>query len=274
MSFHAAKRAFYIPAPNWDIPADSDLVVLGRLIKDPKNPERAIPGSAHIPLQPQRIYPGEKRGFSYVSDQLKSGKIGIWAKALQVVGGGLDLSQTKAYLDIHEFETLETKYFVPDVDYIAKAMQDEGVQGFLHATHKREPIYLITGLKIARGAKVTNKTHLQRTVAGEVKVDATTFGAPVEVGPEASLGLRTSALTSFAGSTDYIFAYRLERIKIKKRTDEITSKEYIKGAMFGRDGDDSDDEDEFVADEFTEIDGVEEDEYEVVPADENNVTSA
>lgn len=268
----SSQRAFYFPSPTWDIPATSDLVVLGRLLKDPRNPERRIPGTQAISPSPEQIYTGQKLDWSSVNDQLKRGKIGIWAKALQLVGGGFDLSQTKACLDIHEFETLETKYFVPDAEYISRAMQDDGVKAFLHATHSRDPIYLITGLKIARGAKVTNKTHLERGVAAEVKVDATGFGAPVEVGPEGGFGVRRAMQTSFAGSTDYIFAYRLERIRVKRRTEEVESKEYIKGAMFGRDDDDSDDEMEFIADEFEEG-GVEEDDEEVVPADKANLAS-
>src|SRR5690349_5586315 len=102
----AARVPTYIPAPNWDIPANSDLVVLGRLLKEPNDPESKIPGSSHVPIPPGTVYKGRKEDWASVTEQIRRNSIGLWAKCLQWVGGGLDLHQLKAGLDAHRFDLL------------------------------------------------------------------------------------------------------------------------------------------------------------------------
>ncbi|KAK1965188.1 hypothetical protein LY78DRAFT_693624 [Colletotrichum sublineola] len=143
----------YIPSPNWDIPFDSDLVVLGRLIKDPKNPQSEVPGSRADPIAPPTVYEEEKTDWETTSERTRSGKIGLWTKCLQVVEGGLSLGQLKSSLETHRFTTLETKYFLPEDDYLAQALEDAGVQAYFEVHNWRKPVYLITGIKIVRGGQ-------------------------------------------------------------------------------------------------------------------------
>ncbi|KDN64031.1 hypothetical protein CSUB01_02594 [Colletotrichum sublineola] len=143
----------YIPSPNWDILFDSDLVVLGRLIKDPKNPQSKVPGSRADPIAPPTVYEEEKTDWETTSERTRSGKIGLWTKCLQVVEGGLSLGQLKSSLETHRFTTLETKYFLPEDDYLAQALEDAGVQAYFEVHNWRKPVYLITGIKIVRGGQ-------------------------------------------------------------------------------------------------------------------------
>lgn len=136
----------YIPSPNWDIPADSEMVVLGRLIKDPKSPESKIPKSSSDPIPPPKIYEGEKTDWQTNLERVHSGKIGIWAKCLQVIGGQLSFTQLQSAAEDHEFDILETKYFLPDDDYLAQAINDPGVQAYFQVCNWRKPVYLITGI--------------------------------------------------------------------------------------------------------------------------------
>lgn len=232
------KTATYIPAPNWDIPADSNLVVLGRLIKDPKNPESPV---ARMDVKvPAKVYEGQKIGWHTVYDQTKNGKIGIWAKCMQVVGGGMSFSQMQSNIESLEFGQLETRYFVPDDVYIGQAVLHPGVQAYLTVTNHRKPIYLITGIKIARNPKAKTQLSTSSETSIELKADATSFGGPVEVGPETSLGRNQIMMTGFSGSTDYIFAYRLTKIRVKMGNEDVSHGSYVKGAAFGQ----LDDEDE------------------------------
>jgi hypothetical protein len=222
----------YIPAPNWDIPADSDLVVLGRLIKDPTDPESKIPGSRDDPVPPRRIYEGSKLDWTTTTEQLRSGSIGLWAKCLQWVGGGLSLQQLKASLKSHRFDVLETAYFRPDDDYYAQVLSDTGVQAYLEVHRWRKPVYLVTGIKIARVATVTTQNSTDREMKMELKADATMVGVPLDAGPELSTESTKAKGTSFGGSTDYIFAYRLTRMKPRKRGETSEEKAFVKGAVY------------------------------------------
>ncbi|KAH6957763.1 hypothetical protein BKA56DRAFT_662796 [Ilyonectria sp. MPI-CAGE-AT-0026] len=104
----------YIPSPNWDIPFDSNIVVFGRLIKDPKNPQSKIPKSSADPIPPPKIYEGEKTDWQTTLEQMRSGRIGLWANCLQSISGQLSFSKLKSGMGDHKFTSLETKYFVPD----------------------------------------------------------------------------------------------------------------------------------------------------------------
>ncbi|KAJ4190527.1 hypothetical protein NW767_011355 [Fusarium falciforme] len=224
----------YIPSPNWDIPADSDMVVLGRLIKDPENPQSKIPKSSVVPIPPPAPYDGTKTDWKTTLEQVRSGRIGLWAKCMQLIGGGLSFSQLKSSLENHSFTTLETKYFLPDDDYFAKVLEDAGVQAYLHVHNWRKSVYLITGIKIARRASVSTESSTGRSAQAELKVDATSVGAPVDVGPQASRDSEKKRGISYGGSTDYIFAYQLTRMKPKKGVKESRNNSYVKGAVYGK----------------------------------------
>ncbi|KAM0414541.1 hypothetical protein ACHAPT_013621 [Fusarium lateritium] len=237
----SSLKPTYIPSPNWDIPADSDILVLGRLIKDPKNPESQVPKSSADPIPPPRIYEGEKTDWQTTLERARSGTIGIWAKCLQVLGGQLSFSQLKSAMEDHKFTNLETKYFLPDDDYLAQALQDPGVQAYFEVHNWRKPVYLITGIKIAKGASVTTESSMERSVQAELKVDATTLGASAEAGPEGSWTSKDRRGISYAGSTDYIFAYRLTRMKPKRRGQAVSNESFVKGAVFGSDEEEEED---------------------------------
>ncbi|KAL2678786.1 hypothetical protein Neosp_009537 [[Neocosmospora] mangrovei] len=224
----------YIPSPNWDIPADSETVVLGRLIKDPANPQSKIPKSRIVPIPLPAPFDGRKTDWQATLDQVRSGKIGLWAKCMRFIEGDLSFSQLKSSLENHSFTILETKYFLPDDDYFAQILKDAGVQAYLHVHNWRKPIYLITGIKIARGASVSIESSIERSAQAGLKVDATGVGAPINVGPEASWETEKKRGISYGGSTDYIFAYQLTRMMPKKGCKKPRSQSYVKGAVYGK----------------------------------------
>lgn len=223
-----------IPCPNWEIWAYTDVVVLGRLITNPKDPESQV-FRAGV-LIPEKTYEGAKVGWQMVYDSTIGGKIGLWAKCMQIVTGGLTLAHIRSLAAKLEFEFLRTRYFLPDKDYIKNVVQDPGVQAHFKTTHRRKPIYLITGIKIAENPKETLHVGRENELTSELKADATSFGAPVEAGPEGSGTSKRNMTITTKASNDYIFAYSLMRISVKHdRYDEetIKSEPYIKGAAFG-----------------------------------------
>jgi len=57
--------------------------------------------------------------------------------------------------------------------------------------------------------------------------------APVSVGPEGEIKWGGKEETSFKDADDFVFAFRLREIKVKK-TGEVTHKPKLKGALFER----------------------------------------
>lgn len=246
----AAITKTYIPAPNWDIPATSTIVTLGAIIKDPRNPESVVKSHKVITIPDEAIQHCGKASWTTTSTEILAGKLGLWAQCLQMVGVGGDASFSglKSALEEHKFDELETKYFVPEtVDgYLEACVKSDYVHAYFEATGFRKPLFMIVGIKIAKGAKVASE--MKREIEGEAKVgvDLTALAAPVTLGPEGSLKRTRERSVKWAGSTDYIFAYRLVKIRCKKGGN-FGIDDCNKGAVFGRDDEDDDedyDEDE------------------------------
>ncbi|KAI1192321.1 hypothetical protein F5X97DRAFT_329792 [Nemania serpens] len=88
-------------------------------------------------------------------------------------------------------------------------------------------------IKLAKGASVDTESGTEGSVRAEVKVDVSGANVPVKAGPEAGWGSKKKKGISFGGSTDYIFAYQLTRIK-PKASGKSSNKSYVKGAVFGK----------------------------------------
>lgn len=126
-----------------------------------------------------------------------------------------------------QFEELETQFFEPELEYVQASVA--GVAKWVKA-NPRKSVYMVTGVKIARGAQ-----HLTAHAKGidfdfKPGVDAMPFvGVPISGGPLVGAGRKRGEMTWFSDSSDFVFAYRLRRIIIK-RQGVGKSKEFIKGA--------------------------------------------
>lgn len=230
----------WIPAPNWDIPATSPSVVLGSIIKDPKNPETRINRKGPVPVPTDKVLHGEKRDWRTTSSEVRGGKLGLWAQCLQIVGlgGDVSFSRMKTSLEDYKFDHLETMYFLPDEieNYMDESVYGDYVQAYFEATGFRQPVFMITGIKIARGSVVETTAKKENGGEGKVGVDLTALGAPVTLGPEGTWKNDKERVVWWGGSTDYVFAYQLKRIKCK-RGGSYDVKDFNKGAVFGKDDD-------------------------------------
>jgi len=233
----------WIPAPNWDVPAASPVVVLGSIIEDPKNPESRINKNGPVAVPDTKIQQGQKTDWETTTDELRSGKIGLWAQCLQVIGlgGDFSLSALKSSLENHKFEFLETKYFLPDEieGYMDESVFDDYVQAYFEVAKK--PVYMITGLKIARGSVVETKEKKEYGGDGKLGIDLKPVAVPLTFGPKGEFKNQKERTVGWGGSTDYIFAYRLTRIRSRKYGTYKTDK-FNKGAVFDKDGGREEDE--------------------------------
>jgi len=248
----------YIPSPNWDIPFPSPSVSLGHLIKNYKDPESLIPSSTAPPIPASSISVSHKASWHTTLEEIKASHLGVWASFLQLllvvpalgkVEVGLDLVRSRA--EEHRFKTLETHFFIPEPGYIQQALADPGVQAFLEATGKRKPLYMITGIKVARGPEVSKEIVTEIGIEAGVEADLSAVTmAPVTVGTGVGWQRGKKVDVGFAGGSDYIFAYRL--IKIKLRRKGVVSERFAKGAVFSMDEEEEqcEDKEEFEAEDF------------------------
>ena len=227
----AATRPTYILAPNWDFLPDGP-IFLGSLIIDPRNPARSLNKKNGVPIEPIDITTNSKADWSITREKLLSGRIGIWASFLTPILGvgtdpGIDGSRDKD--ELYECKTLETSYLQPDEAYIAKSLQDPVVKAYTDKFWHKS-IYMVTGVKVAKGATV--KTLNGTGFGAELKVglNATPVGVPAGGGPEVEWETKKKITVKFGASEDFILGYHLIRIKPKK-DGSFVEEDYNKWAL-------------------------------------------
>ena len=225
----------YFALHSLDHPPDH-LISLGQIITTPAHPWKRL--ASPLPIPKEAIATTIKNDWGTEVLRNREHRIGIWAQfAALILGIGADavVSFSKRDSELFQFDELETSFFEPDVTYVERSVvRNEAVAEWVKK-NPRKSVYMVTGLKIARGA-----AHLRakkKTIDTEVKpvVDTAPFsGVPVETGVLAGLGRGEKNRLWFSGGSDFVFAYRLRRIIIKRQA-VSKSKDYVKGATVAHD---------------------------------------
>lgn len=146
-------------------------------------------------------------------------------------------SNTESYT----FDSITTTQFIPTTSFLQEKCIDAsyGVRRWLELSRYRKPLYVITGLKIVKGGK-TGETMASREHGAHVEatVDGTIWSGgavPVSGGPELKGRRSNSAGMKWEDGSDFVLAFRVQRLKVAKHTNQIAKQEfYKKGAHLGR----------------------------------------
>ncbi|KAM0490183.1 hypothetical protein ACHAP8_011810 [Fusarium lateritium] len=228
----ANREFYYFYAPTWDNPPNGP-IKLGNVISSVKEPHR--PRFYYPPTDDSDITKLEKKSVQYTKEKLKSGRFSILTKFLSVFGFGVDIGAEieRSDQETFFFKTLETTQFIPTAAYLQKCVEAETVRRYLEITRYRKPIYIITGLKTVTGAEAN--TLKSRTVGGNlaVEVDGTVWSGgtvPIGGGPGIESKTTTSEGTKWEAGGDFVFAFRVSKVVVKKIGD-LNEEEFRKGAM-------------------------------------------
>lgn len=144
-------------------------------------------------------------------------------------------------------EELETSFIQPSggesKEFIRRSMENEGVREFFEGSRWRKCVYMIVGLKIAKGAKISKGSKKSKDGALDLMVDGTAVGVPgVKVGPKVEGKVERGEGVEWEDEKSFVFAYRLRKIVCKKgkvKSDEAFSKGAFLDAGSGENGDES-----------------------------------
>ena len=248
------KKTYFL-SPNFDYPPGGALS-LGRILTSPFdpgtciNPDGPLPFHTNMPVQST-----SKRDWKSEKERGHNGLLGLWARFLQFfgldTGARVDWETKKG--DVYEFKLLETQFFDPTKDYIEESVLDLPVATHIVDTDYKKRIYMITGVKIARGADVAVERYRELTGHVHGGIDGTAGGVPVSGGAEAKFRVHEKDNVTFHGSSDFVFAYRLREIYYEKGI-KLRDKEFIKGALYDLDKPDkSEEEKRLLREEFLRI---------------------
>jgi hypothetical protein len=246
----AASEPQYHETKAFDFPPDA--ILLGSIIKTPKYPDEALNQGEIVPITPPPT-PLVHHNWKDTVENVKKGKAGFFARFAQFVSLGAEAGASGTNEKGHDysFEKLETVSFFPTPAYTGKAIETPQMKMWLKGA-QYPPVFMVTGVKVVRGANSTVKTNVTRAREAHVNVgvSATVFTVPVTVGPEAKGSTFQKQVGSFGGPpvagdsadmTDYVIAYRLRKLTFEEKdgTVKVDSEYYLNGDgnMMGADGD-------------------------------------
>jgi hypothetical protein len=229
----------YILLPNMTTPPPPlGPLHLGHIVRSPSEPEViSLNRKDRVPIPDSEIPPPDiKEGFTSTRGKLRSGSLGIWAQILASIGLEASVGFERGDDEVIHVSWLETMVFDPDIEYVRQAVNSTSVKAFMEASQYALPVFMITGLKIARGAS----TGSSATRAASQKLGLSVPVGGVSIGPSLDATQKRFEGTSFEGSTDFVLAFRVRRVRFKKG--QLEQKIYTKGASM-MDGDEGAKED-------------------------------
>ncbi|KAI1320649.1 hypothetical protein F5Y16DRAFT_82320 [Xylariaceae sp. FL0255] len=235
----------YLLAPNWTFVPDGP-IALGNLIADPFRPHIALKKApiqddgttdnttttALLPPAIQRV--SEEKWRLHLGTKLNL-STSLWANFTQLISAKVSGKHAKHTSITYSTRELETVYYteLPSAAFINSLTKDPVVHDLMRLDNPfSRPVYMITGLKIAKGFALEAQTS--RENGGEVGASGPVGGpVPVSVGAEIGISVGNDEKGSFKSGTDIIFAYQLVRLAAKGWKEKALSvSEYAPSAAF------------------------------------------
>jgi hypothetical protein len=220
----AAVKKTYFLAPTWDYPVNGP-IALGNIVADPRNPsETLLSSSDNIPT----TFTSSKSAVEVLRGRHEKTRVGVWTQFLDVTwGNGFGTTYTVENLDTNFFDLNLT---ADDAAYVSRRVGDERVSTVMNVGRRGKSVYMITGIKIARGFAVRSEIVKSRGIIGKLAVSGSAAGAP-----EGESSSKSTKSDTFSASTDIVFAFRVREIfqKSAKGQTTIGHREHNKGAFLG-----------------------------------------
>ena len=132
------------------------------------------------------------------------------------LGGDFNISFEKEDASVLKFERLETLYINIEAGtslgnkYLVDSINAEAVKAFFaHKENSRKSLFIIIGVKIARGAVCSYKKVRETSANSKIAVDGTSASLPISTSPQLAFSKQYIDKESFGSSLDFVFAYSL-----------------------------------------------------------------
>lgn len=235
-----AKKSYFIVPPG-TVPAIGS-IVLGNVITDPTIPSDAVnPQPISFPKSIPISYSIPLKNWKWSKSPSVKASGGIFAQFVGVVDFEISAHKDKETKREYSCKELETQSFQISDEFITVIKALPEVQAKIL---RRESLYIITGIKIAKGATVNEEAFQSLGFRLATTVDLTALGGvPVKVGPQVNVDKSDPERLEYNIEEDFVFAYRLEELYYRWR--EVRNRPFGKeGDIHGLPSDEDDDEDE------------------------------
>lgn len=223
-------------------------ISLGQMLTKPFEPSVPLFPEGPLAIPEASIERSNLRGVKSGSLNGLGMSFGLWAEAdLLPVSGNVGGRREKSQNDGWEFDNLDSEIMIPRLSDIRTALGTDEVVAQIRRSrfNYRKRLYMITGVRIARGARLSRKATKTRGGNAKIMVDlATVSVVPVKVGPDINVTRENEESYSFEETSDFVYAYRVCEVHYGR---DVHTKAFNKGDTFKEednvlDSEDSDDE--------------------------------
>jgi hypothetical protein len=252
------KTYFLPPTLDFIPPPPYGPLTLGSILTSTALPHRPLNADAVVPA-PLNSPPITETNWRKTVSETTGCGLGIYAQFLQIVGLNNELSvdHRMSAESILAFDSLATLSFEPGPEYIAAAIQTPAVQSYLRNTKtwlgRSKAVYLVTGLKIVRGAQISYSTSISTELSANLGVDGTAAAVPATIGLKGHWTKEKADKTSLDRADEFVFAFRVK--KVTSKSGQIKDENFNEGAFLSIGA--GDDENPAEAVEAEEIKGTE-----------------
>ncbi|KAI6778503.1 uncharacterized protein J7T54_005027 [Emericellopsis cladophorae] len=259
------KTYFLCPTSDFIHPPPKGPLCLGSVIRSTSAPQYPLNRASVVPVA-DAFPPIVETDWKKTVFAEKGLGLGVYAQFLQLATGGLalgpevDIEHSNTTADTFAFDTVTTLAFEPTQVYVEEAVKAPAVQAWLREPRQKfalvSELFLVTGMKLVKGAQIKYSTSQTTTVKGKLGIDMVALG--MTFGPKGYWTGANGDATESNRESEFVFAFRVKRLKFGRR---LKLEEYNKGAFMTIGGKKEDDECVLVGD----VDGADIKTAEVVP---------
>ncbi|RFU73339.1 hypothetical protein TARUN_8913 [Trichoderma arundinaceum] len=217
-----AHQPTYLLAPNFRFKPNSGPIALGSLITDPLRPHRALTviDADSLKAKYPRIETIAEQDYASSRETSHNVSMAVWAQFVQTVSAKISGQRSSTVQTSYTMDSLETMYFVndPSLEEIEARIKVPRVQAYVKASSfpgLRKPVYMVTGLMVARGFTGQEGIGKRRGAEVEASGSIPTPAGDVGLGANLSKSIDNTQSNTWKVTEDIVFAYQLLKIEIK-----------------------------------------------------------
>ncbi|KAH7324148.1 hypothetical protein B0I35DRAFT_423615 [Stachybotrys elegans] len=215
----------------WIIPQESlapEHLGLGSILKRPNDPIDILNRGAIEPLSESEIIREREQVTKSLDNAVSSGfgsKLGASSVLAAVVGASPSLEGSWKNATSVSFQAtgVRAQHFVPEADYVNRALRTKRVDLFVRRSFFTAPVYMVVGIAIAQTLKRESAISSERGAGAGVGLGPP--GTGVEVSAEFSANNESKSSNTDSVENEVILAYRVRRFRYSKRKDEFVKRD-------------------------------------------------
>lgn len=229
------KKTYFLPPTlEFICPPPDGSLFLGSIICSVSKPELCLNKSNIVPMADSSTTAVETNClYTIAEDRKPRSRLRETFLQLAKEGSGVYIKHWSRQKYSFRCGTVTTISFEPTTQYVAEAVKAPAVKAWLKEPKQRlapvVSLYLVTGMKIAKDAKVKYSISTNTTIKEHIR---TTTGLSL---PESSFGAKGSYVadcddeTQFKRESEFIFAFRVKKLTFKHGRD-VKMEDFTKGA--------------------------------------------